>query len=211
MVSTPGFPVVYVNMADSMCLEQSTAAISSLSESYSSLDTLLASSRSLASSLLRSQKSDTWYLETSFYVLVGTITWLLFRRILYGPMWWLVWLPFKFAMKFVFAALGAVGLTKGSTELSSSQAAAGVSATIQQTAAAISGGTVPTNGASGEDQPSSEDEDRIIDQIGKMVDEGKQKGTNIDDISPEERQRQAELPRNTKKRMFEAEPVRDEL
>lgn len=126
-------------------------------------------------------------------------------------MWWLVWLPFKFAMKFVFATLGAVGLTKGSTELSSSQSAGDISATIQQTAATISGGTVPPDSASWEDQPSVEDEDRIIDQIGKMVDEGKQQGTNIDDISPEERQRQEELPRNTKKRMFEAEPVRDEL
>lgn len=211
MVSTPGLEVPHTNKTDLVCLEQSTAAISSLSESYSSLDTLLASSRSLASSLLRSQKSDTWYLETAFYVLIGTIAWLLFRRILYGPMWWLVWLPFKFAMKFLFATLGAVGLTKGSTELSSSQSAGDISATIQQTAAAISGGTVPTNSASWEDQPSVEDEDRIIDQIGKMVDEGKQQGTNIDDISPEERQRQEELPRNTKKRMFEAEPVRDEL
>lgn len=192
-----------------LCLEQSTAAISSLSESYSSLDTLLASSRSLASSLLHSQKSDTWYLETAFYILVGTIAWLLFRRILYGPMWWLVWLPFKFAMKFVFAALGAVGFTKGSTDLSSSQAASDISANIQQTAAAISGASVPTNSASWE-EPSAEDEDRMIDQIGRVVDEGKQDST-IDDILAEERQRQAELPRNTKKRMFEAEPVRDEL
>ncbi|KAJ5668422.1 uncharacterized protein N7477_006992 [Penicillium maclennaniae] len=192
-------------------LEQSTAAISSLSESYNSLDTLLASSRSLASSLLRSQKSDTWYLETAFYILVGTITWLLFRRILYGPMWWLVWLPFKFALKFVFATLGAVGLTKGSTDISSTHVAGEISATMQQTAAAISGQPAPPHIASWEDQPSTDDEDRLIDQIGKMVEEGKQKGTGIDDISPEERQRQAELPRNTKKRMFEAEPVRDEL
>ncbi|KAJ6112091.1 hypothetical protein N7523_008152 [Penicillium sp. IBT 18751x] len=192
-------------------LEQSTAAISSLSESYNSLDTLLASSRSLASSLLRSQKSDTWYLETAFYILVGTITWLLFRRILYGPMWWLVWLPFKFALKFVFATLGAVGLTKGSTDISSTHVASEISATMQQTAAAISGQSVLPRSASWEDQPSTDDEDRLIDQIGKMVEEGKQEGTGIDDISPEERQRQAELPRNTKKRMFEAEPVRDEL
>ncbi|KAJ5119043.1 hypothetical protein N7526_010680 [Penicillium atrosanguineum] len=192
-------------------LDQSTVAISSLSESYSSLDTLLASSRSLASSLLRSQKSDTWYLETAFYVLVGTITWLLFRRILYGPMWWLVWLPFKFAMKFVFATLGAVGMTKGSTELSSSQVASDISATIQQTAAVVSGEHVSTKSASWEDHPSTNDEDRLIDQIGKMVDEGKQESASNDNILLEEVQRQAELPRNTKKRMFEAEPVRDEL
>lgn len=211
LVSTSVFAVLYANKTDTMCLEQSTAAISSLSESYSGLDTLLASSRSLASSLLRSQKSDTWYLETAFYVLTATITWLLFRRILYGPMWWLIWLPFKFAMKFVFAALGAVGLAKGSTELVSSQAASDISATIQQTAAAVTGGSVPTGSAYWEDKPSAEDEDRLIDQIGKMVDEGKLEGFNIDDIPREERQREAELPRNTKKRMFEAEPVRDEL
>lgn len=187
-------------------------AISSLSESYNSLDTLLASSRSLANSLLRSQKSDTWYLETAFYILIGTITWLLFRRILYGPLWWLLWLPVKLIMKVIFAALGVVGLSKGTVELSPSSGG-DVSATIQETAAAISGGNIPTHSPAWDDQPSaSAEEDRLMDKIGRMVDdEGKQEGTNIDDISPEENQRQDEIPRNTKKRMFEAEPARDEL
>ncbi|EPQ65829.1 BgtA-20995 [Blumeria graminis f. sp. tritici] len=80
-------------------LNQSTAALAQLSESYSSLDTLLSSSKNLLSTLLRSQKSDTWYLETAFYVLITTIAWLVFRRLFYGPLWWILWLPLKTLLK----------------------------------------------------------------------------------------------------------------
>ncbi|KAJ5692574.1 hypothetical protein N7462_001997 [Penicillium macrosclerotiorum] len=192
-------------------LEQSTAAISSLSESYTSLDTLLANSRSLANSLLRSQKSDTWYLETAFYILIGTIAWLLFRRILYGPMWWLVWLPFKLVLRVVFTGLSAVGVSSTTNQLSSGTFGNGISAAIQETATAISGGTVPTGNTAWDHESSTEaEEDRIIDEIGRMVEsEGKK---DINDLSPEEMQQQEDIPRNPKKRMFEAEePVRDEL
>jgi hypothetical protein len=180
-----------------------------LSESYSSLDTLLANSRSLASSLLRSQKSDTWYLETAFYILVGTISWLVFRRVLYGPMWWLVWLPVKFAMRFVFAIPGAVGISKGSNELAASSVASDISATIQHAAAGVTGSSGA--GAGDHEKPTEAEQDRIIDKIGRMVEAGKWDGTNIDDISPEEMERQDEIPRNTKKRMYEEQVVRDEL
>lgn len=72
---------------------------------------------------------------------------------------------------------------------------------------------MPTQSAAWDDQPSAEmEEDRLIDKIGRMVQGAdKHEDTRIDDISPEERQRQEEIPRNTKKRMFEAEPARDEL
>ena len=83
------------SLSDCCYLEESTTALSTLSESYNQLDTLLSSSRSLVSSLLRSQKSDTWYLESAFWLLVLTICWLIFRRILYGPSWWLLYLPTK--------------------------------------------------------------------------------------------------------------------
>ncbi|KAJ5220271.1 hypothetical protein N7468_009475 [Penicillium chermesinum] len=168
-------------------LEQSTAAISSLSESYSSLDTLLASSRSLASSLLRSQKSDTWYLETAFYILLGTIAWLVFRRILYGPLWWLVWIPFQLIFRVFFAVLSAVGLSGASKEIqpSSRPIAVDISATIQQAATAvtaITSGNMPID----TDQPSKQDEaDRLIDKIGRMVyDNEKQGHYDIDDLPP---------------------------
>ncbi|KAK8056314.1 hypothetical protein PG993_001541 [Apiospora rasikravindrae] len=76
-------------------LKESTAALAQLSDSYSSLDSVLTRSRDLLGTLLKSQKSDTWYLETAFYLLAGTLCWLVYRRFLYGPMWWLIWLPVR--------------------------------------------------------------------------------------------------------------------
>ncbi|KAF8857011.1 Sec20-domain-containing protein [Acephala macrosclerotiorum] len=93
-------------------LTESTAALAQLSESYSMLDTLLSNSRNLLGSLLRSQKSDTWYLESAFYILAVTVGWLVWRRLLYGPMWWLMWFPVKMFFKGwmgVFAAMGLLG------------------------------------------------------------------------------------------------------
>lgn len=58
------------------------------------------------------------------------------------------------------------------------------------------------------------DRDRMIDQIGDMTEGKINEETNLDDISPEEKQRQEEIPRNPKKRMYEAEeeePRKDEL
>jgi hypothetical protein len=127
-------------------------------------------------------------------------------------MWWLIWLPVKFAMRFVFAALSAVGTSKGSNELASSSIASDISATIQQAATAVTGGTVPSGDAAWDhEKPAEYEQDRIIDKIGRMVEDGKWDGTNIDDISPEEMERQDEVPRNPKKRMYEEEVVRDEL
>jgi protein transport protein SEC20 len=72
-------------------LKESTAALSQLSETYSTLDTMLSRSRNLLGTLLTSQKSDTWYLETAFYILLATIAWLVWRRLLYGPTWLVLW------------------------------------------------------------------------------------------------------------------------
>ena len=76
-------------------LDESTSALASLSENYSNLDTLLKNSGGLMRQLIKSNKSDTWYLTTAFYILVVTLAWLIFRRILYGPTWWLLWQPLK--------------------------------------------------------------------------------------------------------------------
>lgn len=43
----------------------------------------------------------------------------------------------------------------------------------------------------------------VEENIARMV--GENEGTNVDDISPEERQRQEEIPRNPMKRMWEEE------
>ncbi|KAK7632701.1 Sec20-domain-containing protein [Phyllosticta paracitricarpa] len=92
-------------------LDQSTAALAELGERYTDLNTLLSSSKTLVNTLLRSQKTDTWYLETTLYILLTTLVWLLYRRLLYGPTWWLIWLPLKLTYKLVFAVLAAVGLS----------------------------------------------------------------------------------------------------
>jgi protein transport protein SEC20 len=98
-------------------LEQSTAALEDLGEKYSDLNTLLANSKNLVSTLLKSTKSDTWYLETTFYILITTVIWLVFRRWLYGPLtWFLIW-PLKLVFRIVF---GAFGLATASTAASSS-------------------------------------------------------------------------------------------
>ena len=94
-------------------LKESTAALAQLSETYSTLDTMLARSRNLLGTLLTSQKSDTWYLETAFYVLLTTIAWLVWRRLLYGPTWWLVWFPLKMFIKGWLGVFTALGLRGG--------------------------------------------------------------------------------------------------
>lgn len=80
-------------------LEESSAALAGLGESYTSLETMLSSSKQLVATLLRSRKSDTWYLQTSMYMLLVTLAWLVFRRWLYGPVWWLVWLPLRLVFR----------------------------------------------------------------------------------------------------------------
>jgi protein transport protein SEC20 len=91
-------------------LVESTAALESLQQSYAGLDDLLQSSRDLLGTLLTSNKSDTWYLETAFWMLVATLGWLVFRRWVYGPAWWLVWMPLRIMWG---TGRGAVGLLAG--------------------------------------------------------------------------------------------------
>ena len=109
--------------------ENSTKDLATLNESYNNLDTLLSSSRSLVSSLIHSQKSDTWYLESAFFILATTIAWLVFRRLIYGPGWWLLYFPLNllwrlslFVVQILVSSLsataGAVGAKNQSSALS---------------------------------------------------------------------------------------------
>jgi len=173
------------------------------------------SSRKLANSLLRSQKSDTWYLETAFYIIVGTIAWLLFRRMLYGPLWWLVWMPFRLIFRTIFAILGTVSITSSavqSSQVADTNSAQEALELAQETKRAVPEGGAGDTAWERDAAREEADQDRMIDKIGRMVEEGdKQKGRNIDDILPEEREQQDEFPRNPKKRMYEEELAKDEL
>ncbi len=185
-------------------LESSTKDLATLSESYSNLDTLLSSSRSLVSSLIYSQKSDTWYLESAFFILTATIGWLVFRRILYGPGWWLLYLPTKWLYRltlFIFqifigtlsAAAGAVGAKNQSLALSNNSASLSTSLAQKPTGTGAipkfpSGHVAPMIRAGGggygakmQDpnerlrQPEKKEENALSDQVGEMA-EDTQKG-----------------------------------
>lgn len=181
-------------LADEDIQEQSTAVLSTLSESYSNLDALLSSSRSLISSLVHSQKSDTWYLESAFWILVITIAWLVFRRLLYGPGWWFLYLPISLIWRLTtsliqvfFGALititGAVGGASQSSVPSAISESVSTTLIVQPSATGgipkfhpkMSAPTIAVGGGGGgaKDQryypPRSDG--KLTEQVGKMTEE----------------------------------------
>jgi protein transport protein SEC20 len=207
-------------------LDESQNALKGLAENYGATSDLLKTSRGLVGTLMKSNKSDTWYLTTAFYLMAVTLCWLVFRRIFYGPLWWLVWQPLKLLWWATFAALGGIGLGGEAMEsagVSSSLSGTPLSSAITQSGVNSRG--IPTNppnvqfrsmhlpakgapwdGGPPQQQPplSEQKQQTMVEEVGKMVDEMKEeRGTNVDDISEEERRRQDEMPRNPKKRMME--------
>jgi protein transport protein SEC20 len=148
-------------------MEQSTAAFSQLGESYSSLETTLKSSRSLLGTLMKSQKSDTWYLKTSFYMLVTVAAWLVFRRLLYGPTWWLVWLPLKVIFG-VGKGVGKAALSGRDVDVEKGRVEVGGSESV-----AVEGlpkKDLPTAKVGGDSETQQEDPDSMTEKVGKIMD-----------------------------------------
>ncbi|KAI5466117.1 Sec20-domain-containing protein [Mariannaea sp. PMI_226] len=169
-------------------LTESSAALKQLDESYTSLDGMLASSRELLGTLLRSQKSDTWYLQTTFYMLLVTGAWLVFRRLLYGPMWWLLWLP----LRLLFGTSTKVG----SAVIQGMSSSPGESGQVEVQQKAREDKDLPTanvgnEAADGGAEAVMEDINKVIDAVNEA-----EKLGNI----PED---QKDGSRNTKKRMWE--------
>jgi protein transport protein SEC20 len=212
-------------------LHESTLKVKQLDETYSSLDTLLNSSKNLLGTLLRSQKSDTWYLETAFYILCATIAWLFWRRILYGPTWWLVWscrwfllFPLQMFIKGWIGVFTAVGILGGSTSETSISPVVGEGTAVYSsgtilatpTAGVSTGGSIApsqpgTNPQEFSDGSMSEQVGRIIDDAGNTQRAGVEDGNHtVEDGGPEDKP-------NPKKRMFEdteavkAQKKKDEL
>ncbi|KAI0899351.1 Sec20-domain-containing protein [Annulohypoxylon nitens] len=211
-------------------LKESTASLSQLSENYSSLDTMLSNSRALLGTLLKSQKTDTWYLQSAFYLLVVTIGWLIFRRLLWGPTWWLVWLPLKLIFR------GTVGVSNTISRRASQGVVSDPDlATIQSMShlAQMNNEGVPTAQVVQPSQNPQELSESLIEDINKVTHEtepaeehpqenGTEAGAQED--QQEEtvlRERDIDEPPNPKKRMMEedasnqqgdeGERVRDEL
>lgn len=200
-------------------LDESSLKIKQLDETYSSLDTLLNSSRNLLGTLLRSQKSDTWYLETAFYILCATIAWLFWRRILYGPTWWLVWscrwlllFPMQMFIKGWIGVFTTMGLLGGSTLDVGGRSIVGESTVVYSTGTPAATPTgfgedtpgIRTGGAGGNSREASGDS--MSEQVGRIIDEtGNAEDTAGDDGNHTMEDRKAEDKPNPKKRMFEDE------
>lgn len=76
-------------------LNASTAALTDLTHRYTAFDDIVASSRELIMDLVRKNKSDRWYYENAIRLLIGMLVWILVRRLVWGPVWLLVGVPFK--------------------------------------------------------------------------------------------------------------------
>ncbi|KAF2857419.1 hypothetical protein K470DRAFT_260824, partial [Piedraia hortae CBS 480.64] len=209
--------------------EESSAALQQLGDTYTDLSSALDKSKDILSTLLRSQKSDTWYLETAFYILLATLCWLFFRRILYGPffklplflwrltylfIWWLFIKPFL-----LFLTLTGV-LTKAGTTTSIAQsraplivqpsASGGIPKINMEDRERIQrGGGVPVGGGGAGAKLGKDGS--LLDKIGNMV--------GIKDNFPQQKegenvvrrgdgtilQERGDIPKNPKKKTFETE------
>lgn len=206
-------------------LEESSEALASLSESYAGLDSLLKSSGELVRQLIRSNKSDTWYLTTAFYILVVTISWLVFRRILYGPLWWLVWQPLRLLWWLAMTTLTSVGLmgAQGGGFVSSNatgilQSVTASVAARPSWAAGRPAAYVPVGGKGGgwgvqrpHESPKAgsneKKEKSLVDEIGEMTerrDAEEQQEEEQEETVLSERSEEYGAP-NPKKRMYEQE------
>lgn len=206
-------------------LKESTAALDQLGETYTTLDSVLVSTKSLLGTLLKSQKSDTWYLETAFYVLAATIGWLIFRRFVYGPAWWFVYLPLKMFWNAWMGVFTVLGLRSGSSAVAVSSQRVGstvmpLSGTVTQ--ATMSGTDAPQmhERVRGHAVPPMEEgEERLVKVFGEMAEETRDQGQGQQEKKDDEAQ-QEQVQRNPKKRMwdedveakkYEEQKMKDEL
>lgn len=194
-------------------LGDSTQQLRQLGQSYSRMDDLLASSRDLLGTLLHSQKSDTWYLQTALYMLVATAGWLVFRRLLYGPLWWFVWLPVRLIFGTGWRVGSAVGRLGG--EGVARVEVDGDARRIMVSEDELD--AVPTvQVGKGQTQTETGDPDSMVEKVGRII-EGQDEEPKDDSGGNTNASKQAQP--NPKKRMWEedkeaakeAERVKDEL
>lgn len=197
-------------------LEESQEQLTNLSTRYAGTTDMLQKSRGLVKMLVTSQKSDTWYLQTSVYILIVTIAWLIFRRLLYGPLWWLVWLPMKWTWWLVLMIFGGSTPGKEATAVKNSTVSSGTATKLDvprnTPGKQWNYHAIPPKGA-GWNGPSDPEKNappspEMVDRVAKMIREAEQ-GTDavLEDRSGQER--------NPKKRMMELEKeqakLKDEL
>ncbi|KAI1260110.1 Sec20-domain-containing protein [Xylariaceae sp. FL1019] len=194
-------------------LTESTAALNELSDNYSDLHSVLGRSGALLGTLLKSQKTDTWYLQSALYLLLVTTAWLFFRRILWGPAWWLLYLPLKLTIKTVGLTVALTMGSRGRPNLDSPLTDSGMPQ------ASLNNRNIPTlqTPKPSEESAPAEGDGSLLDKLGKEID-----GSDKIEASEEHtedtilRDRQSGEVPNPKKRMMEDPPpegprVKEEL
>ncbi|KAI1617712.1 protein transporter SEC20 [Exophiala viscosa] len=209
-------------------LQESQEALRSLEESYSGTTDLLKLSRGLASQLVRSNKSDTWFLKSAFYMLAITICWLIFRRLIYGPLILFVYWPIRTMWWFTMTSIGAIGFGMPDGAISTApkptlsivmptMVSARASMPTHDSGIRFKSMEIPAKGGGWDrkprQEPQSQGDESMIEKVGRMID-GEQ--PDVADDAVQEGSGQEEQPRNTLKRMMEVEverpvPSRDEL
>lgn len=206
-------------------LAESSAALAELRRSYEGLDGLLGRSRDLVSALVTAQKSDTWYLQAALRLLLCTLAWLVFRRFLYGPLWWLVWLPLRTGFRVSKGVVGSGGSLLPHHQQQSSAGSARMEVVRPESDGPGRGtvvgvgeeGAVPTvkvgRGAEGE---AKGDPDSMVEKVGKMVEDTLNRREDEADEANRTGEGDEESKPNPMKRMWEEEvgepeSVRDEL
>ncbi|KAI2635175.1 Sec20-domain-containing protein [Xylaria nigripes] len=189
-------------------LKESTEALAQLSENYSSLDTMLSSSRALLGTLLKSQKTDTWYLQSAFYLLVVTVGWLIFRRLLWGPIWWLVWLPLKLFFRTAVSVSNTVAPRASQIPLGSESPL--MSSSLQPTKMNSEGAPNIQVAVPSAESPAARQDGSVLESVGKIIDESKDGSIDSKAENKGEtvlRDREAGEVPNPKKRMMEEAEV----
>jgi len=202
-------------------LNESQDALAGLTESYSGTTDLLKSSRGLLSQLVRSSKSDSWYLRSAWWMLIVTIAWLFYRRILYGPSLLLIYYPFRL-LWFTLASIGSIILGNSSTDLgkigppkpSLSMSMSGVDVPSHSSARPPFSLEHPPKAGDWKRHPQRQKEqiENIVEEIERITGQSSS-STEESDEAMQEGQNQG---RNTLKRMMEVEVgpsgrARDEL
>ena len=181
-------------------LSNSTRELESLQESYTDLDAMLKTSKGLVTQLMKSNKSDTWYLMSARTFLMVVAAWLVWRRLLWGPTWWLVWLPLKIlymTMSVIVRPFGVGrGVEVGDPAVSLSERGSSI---VMPSASKSAEANHAANIYVGQDPGSDPSKDGSLSQkIGRMVEQAEKvvrgDGAELED---------SDEPRNPKKRVMD--------
>jgi len=215
-------------------LAQSTEALKDLSERYSVFDDVLGKSKELIRDLVKKNKSDRWYYEKAIQLLVGTLIWIIVRRLFWGPIWLLVVWPLK-TLWWAGAGMVGLGLSKESAVRMSGQSI--YSSTVTNTV--VMGSPISTSIQQGQGMEAAttshfgtgmdeaevyyqseerEDAHTMFEVVGEIMDEGStmiarnSMSRRLDELPEEETQAQTEVLEEVEVQPeVEEEAMHDEL